>query len=178
MWNNNRNLSLVLILGAISIDAYASTYFYTVRTNQPTSLNELKKECDANELQAQVKLRSISERIFPGQPDILTVAGFYGVNSHRTGGSRSPSTSYEYYCVLKFDSKNSSAYFSEETPALFMRLSRNNWEKACEPSFNEASTDPNSPFSMIWLGWSLFQGRWCEVSTIKVKTNSEIFQDN
>lgn len=146
---------LIGLMMLFSFNTYA-TEFYTIRAFSGT-MGQLKLECEKNMREAEVKLAEIADRLSPGEPNPFIVDAYFGRNSSKAG-----------YCVLDFKTADSRYSLEEEVPVFFKRLSRDNWEAACEPAYKAASANPNSPFTILWGGWTVIQGRFCFVSTLLV----------
>ena len=161
----------LLALSFISFSTFAanSVQFYTIRTSEPYTSNELALECGDDMAGAAAKLSEISARLSPGVPDALTVTSAHGRRSISSGSSRVPRTSYEYYCVLKFSTNDPSLSIDSYTATRFTHIGRGNWDTACQPAYENALANINSPVSMYWKFWTLIQGRSCDVDTVEIK---------
>lgn len=168
---------VMLILTFLLSNSAFALEFYTIDTNQTIGREELAKECMDDTQAAQEKLIQIAERLSVSS-DTLTVSSKYGVIRHSTGSTRVPSSSYQYFCVLDFRSKDSTIEIKRKALIRYTHLGRSNWETACEPSYQEAISNPNSPVSVVWLAWTLVQGRMCEVQTVTIKKNDAISEMN
>ena len=162
-------LTFVLALYTVSFSGSAfasnSVRFYTVRTNDMQSEYQLAKECSDDTDQAAKKLAEISTRL-TGNPNALTVSGIYGWDPNNGPIFPLPSASTEFYCILKFTSSDPSVQFDALSTASFTHLSRSTWDTACSPAYDAASANVNSPVTIYWTGWTLIQGRMCEVTTV------------
>ncbi len=161
------NKVMWILIFLLSNSAFALE-FYTIDTNQTMGREELAKECKNDTQAAQERLVQIAESLFVSS-DTLTVSSKYGVIRHSTGSTRVPSSSYQYFCVLDFRSKDSAIDIKRKAVIRYTHLGRSNWETACEPSYQEAASNPSSPVSVVWLAWTLVQGRMCEVQTVTIK---------
>ena len=144
--------------------------FYTIDTNQTMGREELAEECKKDTEAAQGRVLQIAENLSV-PANTLTVSSKYGVVSQRGGTTRVPSYSYQYYCVLDFRSKDPTIEIKRKPVVRYIHLGRSNWEAACEPSYQEAMSNPYSPVSVLWTAWTLVQGRMCEVQTVTIKKN-------
>ena len=145
----------------------SSDYFYTIQTNQDMTEWELANQCSQDLDQAKQKLSLISKRLSAPGNDSLSVSANYGWTP--ADPFPTPGGQYEFYCVLYFNSTDPSLTFEASLAASFTHLKKAEWEQACEPAYQAATANPNSPVTLESLSLTLIQGRMCDVTTMEVK---------
>jgi hypothetical protein len=72
-----------------------------------------------------------------------------------------------YECFLIFGSHDAKVDFDHETTKIKSHLSKPDQATACQSDFNELSAHPGALLTIYQTGWTLFQGRICNVDHVE-----------